>query len=579
MSYLWSNLRQYRWLLLVAIISATINQVFSLLDPQLFRILTDNYITKIDQLTRTEFLRGLGFWMLGTIGVAMVSRIAKASQDYFINVVVQSTGTDLYNKGIQHSLSLPFTVFEDQRSGETLQQLQKAKTDSQDLITSLVNTALVSLVTLLFVAIYAFSVHWSIGLTILLMFPLLGFFIGSLSRQIKKTQDLIFKQAANLAGSTTETLRNIELIKALGLEQQEVNRLNETNQQILKLELKKVKTLRLLSFVQGTLINFMRVLLLSLMAYLIFVGAITLGQFFSLMFYSFFIFQPLGELGNLISKVQETRSSLENYNAIMAKQPVKDEEDSQPVSAINSIAFSRVNYTHAGNSNHALKQVSFEVKKGESIAFVGPSGAGKSTLIKLLIGLYKPTKGQIFYNETPAHKLQSESIRQRIGLVPQSIELFAGTIRDNLLFVQPNATDAECLKVLKQAQLNNVLKRANKGLNTVIGEGGMKLSGGERQRLAIARALLRQPEILIFDEATSNLDSATEAEITKTIKDITNQGANLITLLIAHRLSTIAHADRIIVLEKGQIAEQGTHTALLKKKGLYYALWRQQSSE
>ncbi|MDO8591372.1 MAG: ABC transporter ATP-binding protein, partial [bacterium] len=331
-----------------------------------------------------------------------------------------------------------------------------------------------------------------------------------------------------------------------------------------------MKTLRLLSFAQGTALNLMRVLLLALMIYLIYAGAITLGQFFSLMFYSFFIFQPLGELGNLIAKVQETRSSLENYNRILAKKPEPEPADAKVVQTIDQIEFKQVSFTHQATQQHALDEVSFTAKRGQSIAFVGPSGAGKSTLLKLLIGLYLPKKGLVLINDQPTSGLNSASVRQKIGLVPQSIELFAGTIKDNLLFVKPTATDKECLAVLKQAQLDNLLQRAGHGLSTKIGEGGMKISGGERQRLAIARALLRAPEVLIFDEATSSLDSATEAEITKTIREITDQGSHMITILVAHRLSTIAHADQIMVLEKGRLVEQGTHRVLLAQKGLYY---------
>ena len=215
---------------------------------------------------------------------------------------------------------------------------------------------------------------------------------------------------------------------------------------------------------------------------------------------------------------------------------------------------------------------------GESIAFVGPSGSGKTSLVKLLVGLYEPTEGTILYNGVPHSEIDKAELRRQIGFVTQDTQLFAGTIRENLLFVNPDATDVECLDALKRAQCEPLLERGGKGLDTVIGEGGVKLSGGEKQRLSIARALLRRPNILIFDEATSALDSITEAEIGKTIKELSEAHAH-ITVLVAHRLSTIMHADRIYVLEKGVIAESGTHEELLKKSGLYHAMWRQQIGE
>lgn len=579
MTYLLQYLRRYRKLVALAVIMAIINQVFSLLDPQVFRLIIDRYATRYNQLAAGEFTRGVLLLLLLSIGVAMVSRIAKAFQDYYVNVVTQSVGTDLYADGIAHALALPFPVFEDQRSGETLRKLENAKRDSQDLITSLINTALISLITLVFVTIYSFWVHWLIGVTLLVMFPLLGGFIAILSRKIKATQDLIFAQTASLAGATTESLRNIELIKSLGLEGQEVGRLNEVNTAILRLELRKVKTLRLLSFAQGTAINFMRSVLMLLMLVLMHQGIVSLGQFMSLVFYSFFIFGPLGELGALIAKYQETRSSLESYTAVRAQPVAVKPKNAVLIPKVTSIAFKKVSFTHAGKESPAVHGISFTVHAGKSIAFVGPSGAGKSTLVKLLLGLYLPQKGEVSINDADITTVDGDALRRTVGLVPQSIELFAGTIAENLRFVRPAATDEELHAVLRQAQLDGLVTRAKAGLATVIGEGGMKLSGGERQRLAIARALLRQPEILIFDEATSSLDSATEAEITSTIQEVIRHGQRFVTVMIAHRLSTIAHADHILVLERGRVVEEGTHHSLLEAKGLYFALWRQQQAE
>jgi ATP-binding cassette subfamily B protein len=218
------------------------------------------------------------------------------------------------------------------------------------------------------------------------------------------------------------------------------------------------------------------------------------------------------------------------------------------------------------------------MRRGETIAFVGPSGAGKTTLVKLLVGLYQPRSGRILYNDVAGGDIDLDGLRARIGFVTQDTQLFSGTIRENLLFVNPTASDAECLDVLRQAACDSLLARADRGLDTLIGEGGVKVSGGEKQRLSIARALLRRPHLLVFDEATSSLDSLTEEGIVDTIRDVATTG-DAMTVLIAHRLSTILHADRIYVLERGRIVETGAHHELVDQKGLYFAMWRQQIGE
>jgi ATP-binding cassette subfamily B protein len=578
MKLLYSYLRNYWRLVLLALTLATINQVFSLLDPLILRYVIDRYATRFSEYTTSEFFKGVSLLLGAAMSVAFVSRVAKNFQDYYINVITQRLGAQLYSDGIRHSLELPYSVFEDQRSGETLGKLQKVRTDVEKLITAAINVLFTSLVGIIFVMIYALSVHWLIAPVYFLTVPLLGVMSSILSRRIKKIQKVIVAETTALAGSTTESLRNIELVKSLGLGPQEIRRLNSTTEKILNLELKKVRYVRSLSFIQGTAVNFLRTSIMLLMLYLIYTRAITVGQFFSLFIYSFFIFGPLQELGNIINIYRETEVSLGIFQGIL--QIPKEPRPTNPVRLpdLTALGFEDVTFQHQSATSPAVSDISFTVKRGETIAFAGPSGAGKTTLVKLLVGLYRPQSGLILYNGISGVDIDLDGLRERIGFVTQDTQLFSGTIRENLLFVNPTASDEECHEVLRRAACDSLLARADRGLDTVIGEGGVKVSGGEKQRLSIARALLRRPRLLVFDEATSSLDSLTEEGIVETIREVAEQ-RDAITIMIAHRLSTILHADCIYVLERGRIVETGRHHELIEQKGLYYAMWRQQIGE
>ncbi len=579
MNILYTNIKQYKLYLLLALGLATINICFSLSDSIITGKAINNVAIKINTFnTFSDFSKAIIPWLLLSVGAAMVSRIAKNFQDYFTNIIIQRVGAQMYTDGIQKALQLPYQDFEDQRSGETLGKLQKVKVDSEKFITIAISLVFQSIVGIGFVMFYVTQFDWKLSLLFLATVPVIGVISSFLGKKIKVISKEILGETTALAGATTESLRNIELVKSLGLTNQEVERLNITTIKILGLELKKVRFIRSLSFIQGSTVHFVRTCLVFVLYYYVFQKTILPGDLITLMFFSFFIFNPMQELGNVIITYNETKASMENYAKLMNSKSEAKPENPQSIGLINNLRFSNISFKHQTANSHAVKDISFQANAGETIAFVGPSGSGKTTLVKMLVGLYNPNEGDIFYNEKNAKEIDLTELRQQLGFVTQDAQLFSGTIKDNLLFVKPSATDEEINDVLQKAACQNLLKRAENGLNTTIGEGGIKVSGGEKQRLSIARALLRNPRLLIFDEATSALDSITEEEITQTIRNISSK-QDQITVLIAHRLSTIMHADKIFVLEQGKIIEQGKHTDLLNEKGLYYAMWRQQIGE
>jgi ATP-binding cassette subfamily B protein len=590
MKIFFQYLKQHKPLLFLALVLAAINQCFSLCDS----IITGKLINKfgaphdVDESlhfwhtnsTFGEFTQEILFWLGLSVGAAMMSRIAKNFQDYFTNIVIQRTGAQMYTDGIKKTLSLPYQDFEDQRSGETLGRLQKLKSDTERFVNLFISLIFQSIIGLVFVTIYTLNISTNkwISLLFLATVPVIGFVSSYLGKKIKSVSKQILTETTQLAGATTESLRNIELVKSLGLVEQEERRLKSTTLKILGLELKKVRFVRSLSFIQGTTVHLVRTTIIFLLYGLVFKNDIKVGDLITLMFFSFFIFNPLQELGNVISVFNETRVSMENYEKLMNSRSEVIPDKPSALGDVAELNFNKVSFKHQTAAEHAVNSISFTIEKGETVAFVGPSGSGKTTLVKLVVGLYQPNDGEVFYNKISSKDVDLNELRRQLGFVTQDPQLFSGTIKDNLLFVKPDASDAEINTALQKAACQNLLKRADKGIDTTIGEGGIKVSGGEKQRLSIARALLREPKLLIFDEATSALDSLTEEEITTTIRQI-SANKSQITVLIAHRLSTIMHADKIIVLEQGKIIEQGKHEALLELKGLYYAMWRQQIGE
>lgn len=577
MHILWKYLKPYKWLAFVSMLLAALAQALNFLDPVIFGKILDRFVINPGSKTEQELVTGV-LWLLAlAVAVSIAAKLAKAFQEYVLRIVIQKFGKNIFDDGLKQTLRLSFTEFEDQRSGETLSILQKTRRDTENFLNSFINIVFSTTVGIGFLIYYAITKHWALIPVFLIGVVLLGGLTGLLSKRIKTIQRKIFRENAVMSGNITESLRNIELVKSLGLTYPEIKRLKDFTQKIFDLEMVKVKKVRTLSFLQGVTLNILKQSILFILLWLIFRDVLTAGELISMQIIMNYIFIPLQDLGTIILAYREAEASLQNFDLLMKKPVETRPEEPIELGPVEKLEFNQVVFKHKTAIENSIDGISFTVKTGESIAFVGPSGSGKSTLIKLLVGLYTPVQGNIYFDDVPVKDIRYNKIRRQIGLVTQDTQLFAGTVRQNLQFIKAGATEEE-MKAALQKSASYKLLNSPQGLDTILGEGGTKLSGGEKQRLSIARALLRNPQILIFDEATASLDSLTEESITGTLKAIADEKKQII-ITIAHRLSTIMKADTIYVLEKGRISETGSHAGLLQQKGLYYAMWRQQVGE
>ncbi|TCN58680.1 ABC transporter ATP-binding protein [Flavobacterium circumlabens] len=578
MKILWKYLKPHRNLVFLSLLLAGIAQLLTLVDPVIFGKIIDQYATNKNNLPENELISGIVYWLGIALGISVFARLSKAAQDYITRKAVAGFGMSIFNDGLKQTLRLSYQEFEESRSGTTLSVLQKVKTDSERFINSFINVMYSSLIGVGFLIWYSINKNWLLVPVFFIGVVLLGSLTGLVSKRIKGIQKSINRQTDKQAGVITESLRNIELVKSLGLTFAEIKRMNQQTLRIYNLEMQKAKKVSVLSFLQGNMLNLLKQSILFILLWLIFRKVLTTGELIAMQFISTAIFTPLQDLGNMIILYREADASLKTFDRLMNRPIEKRPENSVEVDQLESLEFKNVIFKHKTAGYNAIDDISFKISLGNTIAFVGPSGSGKSTLVKLLVGLYIPVEGAIYFNEINSDQIRYNPLRRQIGFVTQDTQLYAGSIKDNLLFVNPAATDEEIDEALRKASATALIAKASHGLHTILGESGMKLSGGEKQRLSIARALLRKPQLLIFDEATSALDSLTEEQITATIREISLSRKRM-TILIAHRLSTIMHADTIYVLEKGKISETGTHGELLEKKGLYYSMWRQQVGE
>jgi ATP-binding cassette subfamily B protein len=575
MDLLLRYLREHWRLAAAALAFAAVNEVFGMADPFIFRRLIDGYVIPSARHTQNDFFRGAAIWLGALVGATTIAWAAKTLQLSRTGELSQKVSAAMFGDGVRHALEMPYAEFESAPSGETLDRLQKLRWKVDQFIGGTINALFVSLVGVAFVLTYAATVHWAIALYLAVVAVAMTALSVKLSRNLTQVQADVFREGNALAGAATETLRNIELVKSMGLANRQISRLHESSGRMLAFELEGIRRIRRFSFIHGGCSQTMRLALIAMLLYFLYLKRISVGQFFALFLYARYLFAPLQQVGSSLQDYRGLQASLGAFRGLLDRPRESRPARPTALGAMRSIEFDHVRFQYATAIAPALDGLSLRVSQGQTIAVVGPSGSGKTTIVKLLSGLYRPAGGRILYNGISQSEIGLDELRERIGLVTQDTQLFSGSIRQNLLFARPGSSDAECLAALQQSSAESILGRSGQGLDTIVGEGGLRLSGGERQRIAIARALLRRPHLFIFDEATSSLDSLTERDIGDTIRALAGH-SEAITILIAHRLSTVSHANVIYVLDRGRVVESGSHADLVAAGGLYRDMWLQQ---
>jgi len=553
-----------------------LSQSFSLAEPYFFATIIDKYLAHAESFaTAAVFFKSLTEIVLIWIGVALCARTFKNLQSYYVGTVADRIGIRVLERAYHHVLELPMTFHSDQKAGEVFRKLSKARDDVTALFTVLFDKIFQNSFSIVVVFGIVFYKSWRMGLALFGFIPLFFLCTWIFTKRIKKTQVEINKINEQLFGSSFEAVSHIELVKAFSAEKEEEAHLAHDNA-LSHLRLKK-KTLayQALGFVQGTVVNLARVVLLWYGAALSFRGLLSFGNVILFNFYSFAVYQPLYDLGDIYTKYNEGVAAVDRLQSVL-EEPVTIKNVPNAIIAgklEGRVEFKNVSFAY-GDARPILKDVSFVVEPGKKLALVGTTGSGKSTVIKLLLRFYEPTSGEILIDQKPIESYDIESLHKRIGLVLQDNVLFNTTIADNIRYGTFEAKDDAVLESAKRASLQPFLDKLANGIATRVGERGLMVSGGEKQRIAIARSIIKRPDILIFDEATSALDSHTEDEIRKSILEV-SKGVTSIT--VAHRFATVIDSDEIVLLVGGQITERGTHRELVAQGGEYAKIYNLQT--
>jgi len=528
----------------------------------------------IDELIPNQDLTGIKNLVVLVLVALVIQAVTSFMLTKLVSVQAQYLITELRAEVQRKVLSLPVRFFDNTQSGALVSRVMK----DVEGVKSLVGTGLVQLIGGLFTAVVAFVllIRISPPLTLFSLAPLALFAVVAIKafsvvRPVFRERGKI---EAEVKGRLTETLAGIRIVKGFHAEKSEEASFNKGIHRLFDNIKKSMIYMALVSSSSILLAGIATTVITGIGGYYIINDQLTLGAFLQFTFLLGLLISPIFQLTSVGTEITDALAGLDRTEELLAETSEYDTSGKQSFKeALEQLRFEKVSYAYE-EGQFVLNDIDLEVKQGEVVALVGTSGAGKSTLASIAASYLTPTKGALWVNGKPMSDLSLSDYRSKLGVVLQDDFLFDGTLKENLLFVKPEASDEELEDALKSAHVKEFVDRFENGIETVIGERGVKLSGGQRQRVAIARALLANPELLLLDEATSSLDTESEALIQQSLATLTKGRA---TIVIAHRLSTIRNADKIIVLEKGRIVEQGTHEALFEQKGRYFDLYTRQA--
>ncbi len=566
-------MQPYRWHFIAGLIFITLSSITTLSFPYFLKKLIDTAVS-----TEKEWNFSPNQIALLMICILILQMCFSFGRVYFFTYSGENALADLRKEVYNRMIQLPMEFFAKRRVGELSSRLSADLSQIQDAMTLMLAEILRGILTLLIGIGLIFYISHKLTLVMLSVIPVIivvAVIFG------KKIRGLSKEAQDNLANSNTivqETLQGIANVKAFSNEWFERNRYADSLGRVVQLAIRNGKY-------RGSFISF---LLFALFGTIVFVvwygvglmqrGELSFGDLTAFVIYTTFVGGSMAGFADLYSQLQKTIGSTQRVREVLKEAIESIDMDKRDINEserlMGSVRFENVSFSYPSRPEiNVLQQVTIESKSGQQIALVGPSGAGKSTMVSILLRFYHPNQGMIYFDDKPIDVVSISALRKQIAFVPQDVLLFGGTIRENIAYGKPDATFAEIAEAARQANAHEFIERFPEGYDTIVGERGVKLSGGQRQRIAIARAILKNPVILILDEATSSLDSASEQLVQDALDNLMK---NRTSFVIAHRLSTVRNADNIYVLDKGQIVESGTHDELITKDGLYKSLCKLQ---